>query len=215
MISRSYQRFAAVSAVLAGIGALGYAVAFIVLRNAGLSAGLLLLNGLVTAAALIGVYAALRPVDDGLATLGLVLGLAGALGSAVHGGCDLAVVLHPLAGSVVDAPNAVDPRGLLTFGVTGLGLLVLGRLIVRGGPFPRALGYVAVTAGTLLVLLYLARLIVLNPADPLVLVPALLTGFLIDPLLYLGLGIALHRSTARSESAPVAGPRAGEAVDLR
>jgi hypothetical protein len=48
----------------------------------------------------------------------------------------------------------------------------------------------------LLVLLYLARLVVLNPADPLVSVPALLSGFVVNPVLYATLGIVLYRSSA-------------------
>jgi len=89
----------------------------------------------------------------------------------------------------------LPPRGVLTFALTGLGLLVLGAVISRAGPFPPALGYLALVAGVVLVLLYLARLVVLNPADPLVLGPALLSGFLLNPLLYGWLGVALYRLT--------------------
>jgi hypothetical protein len=89
----------------------------------------------------------------------------------------------------------LPPRGVLTFALTGLGLLVLGAVVSRAGPFPPALGYLALVAGVVLVLLYLARLVVLNPADPLVLGPALLSGFLLNPLLYGWLGVALYRLT--------------------
>jgi hypothetical protein len=51
--------------------------------------------------------------------------------------------------------------------------------------------------GVLLVLLYLARLIVLDPTSPLVLAPAVLTGFLVNPALYLWFGICLIRLTTR------------------
>jgi hypothetical protein len=84
---------------------------------------------------------------------------------------------------------------LLTFAVTGLGLLVLGRLIARGRVFPRMVGHLATVAGALLLVLYLARLVVLNPADPLVLVPALVSGFVVNPVLYAALGVCLSRAS--------------------
>ncbi len=47
----------------------------------------------------------------------------------------------------------------------------------------------------LLILIYLTRLIVLEPTSPLVLAPALLSGFLAGPAWYVWLGIELRRST--------------------
>jgi hypothetical protein len=41
--------------------------------------------------------------------------------------------------------------------------------------------------------LYLGRLIVLDPTSPVILVPALLNGFLVNPALYIWLGLALLR----------------------
>jgi hypothetical protein len=204
---REYERFAAVCAVLSAATGLCYAVAFIVLGNLPLSAGLLLVGGVLTTAALVGVYARLRAVDEAASRLGLTLGVVGAVGSAIHGGYDLAVSLHPVAAGPLDAPNAVDPRGLLTFGAAGLGLLVMSWLIRRGGPFPRPLGYLALTAGVLLVVLYLARLIVLDPTNPLVLGPALLTGFVLNPLLYGWLGYCLSRAATLPVSRAAAAPR--------
>ena len=63
-------------------------------------------------------------MDEAASRLGLTLGVVGAVGSAIHGGYDLAISL-PVAAGPLDAPNAVDPRGLLTFGAAGLGLLVI------------------------------------------------------------------------------------------
>ena len=117
-------------------------------------------------------------------------GLAGSLGSAVHGGYDLANAVNPPV-SLPDLPNPVDPRGLLTFGVAGIALSVVAWLIGRGGRFPRGLGYLAYVSAVLLLALYLGRLIVLDPTDPLIMVPALLNGFLINPIFYLWLGLAL------------------------
>jgi hypothetical protein len=122
--------------------------------------------------------------------LALLLGIAGALGSAVHGGYDLANVVSPPP-SISDLPNPVDPRGLLTFGVAGAALFVVSWLIAHGGRFPRALRHLGYVSAILLLALYLGRLIVFDPTNPVILVPALLNGFLINPIFYLWLGLAL------------------------
>lgn len=120
------------------------------------------------------------------------MGLAGALGSAVHGGYDLANTINPPP-SIPDLPNPVDPRGLLTFGVAGIALLVVAWLIGHGGRFPRGLGYLGYASAILLLALYLGRLIVLAPTSPVIVLPALLNGFLASPVFYLWLGLALLR----------------------
>jgi hypothetical protein len=81
----------------------------------------------------------------------------------------------------------VDPRGLLTFGVTGLALILVGSLVGEGR------GWLAYLAGGLLILVYLGRLIVLTPTSPLVLGPAALAGFLVNPAFYVWLGLWLRR----------------------
>jgi hypothetical protein len=106
--------------------------------------------------------------------------------------------LHPVATLAPDVSNPVDPRGLLSFGVAGLALVVLGLVVAPGGRIPRWLGVFATVNGVLLIGLYLARLIILNPADPLVVIPALLTGFLLNPAWYLGLAVWFFRSATRS-----------------
>jgi hypothetical protein len=124
----------------------------------------------------------------------ILLALAGALGSAVHGGYDLANVVHPPVAPSSDLPNPVDPRGLLTFGLAGVALVVLGLLIARGRALPRWLGYLACLNGVLLVLLYLGRLLILDPTNLLIVIPALLTGFLLNPLWYGWLGVWFLRA---------------------
>jgi hypothetical protein len=109
----------------------------------------------------------------------------------VHGGYDLANAIHPPASLPADAPNAIDPRGLLTFGVTGLALLLIGVLVGEGR------GWLAYLAGALLVVVYLARLIVLSPTSLVVLGPAALAGFIVNPAFYIWLGLWLRRRPER------------------
>jgi hypothetical protein len=68
--------------------------------------------------------------------------------------------------------------------------------MVRGGQFPKNLGYLGYVSAVLLILLYLARLIVLDATSLLVVVPALLSGFIVTPSFYVWLGLSLGR-TAR------------------
>jgi hypothetical protein len=190
--SAPFERFAGACAILTGTSGFLYAVAFVVLQDALLSGLFLMLTGLVTTAALVAVYERLRVTDASFALLALLLGIAGALGSAVHGGYDLANVINPPA-SVPDIPNPVNPRGLLTFGVAGVALFFVSWLIGRGGRLPRGLGYLGYVSAVLLLALYLGRLIVLDPTNPVILIPALLNGFLVNPIFYLWLGLTLLR----------------------
>ena len=190
--STSFERFAGVCAILGGASGLLYAVAFVVLQNALLSGLFLMLGGLFTSAALLAVYERLRETDASFALLALVLGIAGSLGSMVHGGYDLANAVNP-SSSLPDLPNPVDPRGLLTFGVAGIALLIVAWLIRRGGRFPGGLGYLGYVSALLLLVLYLGRLIILDPTNPFIVIPALLSGFVINPLFYLWLGQTLLR----------------------
>jgi hypothetical protein len=133
----SFERFAGTCAVLAGVAGFLYAVSFVVLQNVLLSGMFLMLGGLLSTAVLAAVYDRLRETDASFALRALLLGIAGALGSAVHGGYDLANAINPPP-SIPDLPNPVDPRGLLTFGIAGVALFVVAWLIVRGGKFPKA-----------------------------------------------------------------------------
>jgi hypothetical protein len=192
--STSYARFAGMCAVLAGVLGFLYSLAFVVLRSSLLSALLLLLAGLLTTAVVVAVYDRLKETDATFALWALLLGVIGALGSAVHGGYDLSNALHPPAQGLPDLPNAVDPRGLLTFGVAGLGLWVVAWLMTRGTHFPRTLGYVGYVAAALLLILYLGRLIVLDATSPFIVGPALLAGFVVNPIFYVWLGLTLRRA---------------------
>jgi hypothetical protein len=192
-VSTAYERFAGVCAILGGAVGFLYSVAFVIFRSPSLSALFLLVVGLLGTVTLVAVYARLRETDASFALWALFLGIAGAMGSAIHGGYDLANVINPPATTNLDLPSQIDPRGMLTFGVAGLGLWVVAWLILRGGKFPKNLGYLGYVTAALLIVIYLARLIVLDATSPLVLVPALLAGFIASPVWYIWLGLTLWR----------------------
>jgi hypothetical protein len=183
-----FERVAGACGVLSAVMLVVSGLAFL-LDQFALSFGTLAVSGVLTIAGLLGVYARLRPVDEGFAMLGLLLGAVGALGAILHGGFDLALMLSD-SFEATELPSATDPRGLLAGAVAGLGTLTFGWLITRGGPFPRSLGLLAGLSGLLLLLLYIIRLFVLDPDDAILRVPALLSGVLVAAtFLLLGLGL--------------------------
>jgi hypothetical protein len=206
-MSRAFERFAGACAALVALGGVGYAIAFVITvgsapRAASYASSLFLLTGgLVSLVVMIALYQRLRLTDPSFALLGLLLGVAGALGSSIHGGFDLAVLVKRPAYSDVYFPaNTVDPRGLLTFGFTALALLVIAYLILHGGALPRRLGHLGLIGGILLIVVYLGRLIVLNPKSPGLLTAAVLSGFIVNPLWFLWVARILWRG----ESVPAA-----------
>lgn len=168
---------------------LAYSASFVILQDPILAAGFLMLGGLFGLPVLLSLAPRFGPDAPLAARYGIVLALVAAVGSTVHGAYDLANALHPPATLAAELPNPVDPRGLLTFGLAGLALVTLGAVSQRVAGFPLWLSALAVADGSLLIALYVARLVVLDPASPFVLGPALLTGFVLNPAWYVGLGL--------------------------
>jgi hypothetical protein len=196
-MTSSFQRTAGLAAILAALVGLLYAVAFVVLQNALLSSLCLMVGGLLSLVVMVALFERLGEADAQAAMLGLMLAAVAALGATIHGGYDLANVLHPpadLPAGVAALPSPIDPRGLLTFGVAGLAVLIAGGLMRRHPRFSPGFAALTFVLGGLLIGVYLGRLIVLTPASPLVLLPAALTGFVVNPLWYLALGLSLRRS---------------------
>jgi len=202
MKTTAFEKFVGADAILAGMAGFLYSLSFIVIArsvpNTGalLSALFLTLGGLLSTAALSGLYRRVREVDGGFALLALILGVTAAIGSALHGGYDLANALNPPEVNVpnlASLPSQVDPRGLLTFGMAGISLIIFAALIQRGRQLPKGLGALAYILAALLIIVYPGRLIILDATSLIIVIPAALTGFVINPLWYIWLGVALRR----------------------
>jgi hypothetical protein len=189
-----FERVGGWAAIATAVAGAGYAVSFVALKHAGLSALFLMLAPLLSTFALVALYGRLRAADPLLAIWVLGLGIASAIGASVHGAYDLANVLHPPS-SMPDLPNPIDPRGFLTFGLAGAALLGASGLIARTPELPTWVAPAAILLGVVLVLTWLGRLIVLDATSPFVLGPALVAG-LLSPAFYLGLGIWFLRGRA-------------------
>jgi hypothetical protein len=154
----------------------------------GLEGTLLLAGGLLAVAVFAALYQLVREREPGFALLGLLLGVGGGFGAAIHGAYQLALAVE--GNETLDLPNAIDPRGFLTFGVTGMAvalfaLLLEGRLRVVGFVFAVLLG-----------ILWIGRLVGGDADDAALLAPAALAGLVANPLWYALVGRRLGRGNA-------------------
>jgi hypothetical protein len=189
-------RLGGYAAIASAIPALVYAVGFVFLNDARVFSPALLAGGLLSAITLAAVYERVRRGASDPALLGLLLGFAGAVGAIAHGGYDLANVLH--APTVVDPglPFPVDPRGLLTVGLSGLCVLVLSWSALPGSTVPRNLAWLGALLGALLIVVYLGRLIVLVANSLLILVPAGVAAIVVSPAWFAWIGRELLRRSS-------------------
>jgi hypothetical protein len=197
----SYRRVAGLAAVAAGIGGVAYSAAFTVfLKGHSLTAGkfsavLLFGGGIVVIVAWLGIGDVLTAADRGFGRLAAVLGVLSGAGMAIHGAYDLANFIKSPGdlGAAANLPNAVDPRGLMTFGVSGLAILIAAWAAGHRGAFRVELTPLGTLAGALLEVVYFGRLIVLDPNTPFLLVAAVISGFLVTPAWYAWTGVELLR----------------------
>lgn len=198
--STSFDRFAGLCAILTGIASFLYAVSFIILHNGLLSSLFLMLVGLFYTPALAVLYSRLRQASTAFPLWAFLLSSIGAFGAAIHGGYDLANAINPPTdyATIASLPSAIDPRGLLTFGIAGLGLFTISWLIGHSTQFPKALSYLGYLGAVLLIILYIGRLIILLPTNPLIAYPALMSGFLVSPIWYVWLGFVLWRGRSQA-----------------
>jgi hypothetical protein len=196
----SFEKWAAIDSILTGVSAFLYAYSFIILSQSDpalgrlLSGLFLLLTGLFSGKVIVELYNKLKGLDEKWAFWAMIFALAGAFGAAIHGGYDLANAINPPPGNVpslANLPSQVDPRGLLTFGTAAIGLGTFSWMITKSRDLPKNLGLLGALSATLMLVLYLGRLIVLSPTDPIIVYPALANGFVLNPLFYIWLGTVL------------------------
>jgi len=195
-MSTSFQRFAGTCAIISAIGGIAYGIAFVVLGNQLLYSLLLMLGGLLVTVILVALHASLRSIDESVALLAVLMGVVGALGSVAHGGYDLANAIHPPATNIVslsDFPSQIDARGLLAFGFASVAVLLFAGLMGRSQHFPKGLANLGYVLGALLIVIYLGRLIILDPTNLVVRI-ALLAGVFVNTIWYVWLGLTLRRA---------------------
>ncbi len=199
MKTTNFECFAGTCSIPAGIGGPLYSLAFVVLVIFGvnpslgvlLSSLLLLLGAVLSVFILVALYYRLQQTDAAFALSALLLGLAGLAGSALHAGYDIANQINAPDASLANLgnlPSQVDPRGLATFGILGVALYIMVWLMGRSAQFSKGLVNLGYASAILMVVLYLGRLILLNPKNPIVFVVAALTGLVVNPAFYIGLG---------------------------
>jgi hypothetical protein len=193
-VTSTFSHFSGYAGIIAGVSSILYAVAFLILKNSSLAAILLVVGSLFAAVVSIMLYMLLHQVDEAFALLGMLLGVIGALGGAIHAMNDLAnVILPPETTLDKTLPNPIDPRGFLAFGLSGAGVLIFAWLITHGGPLPQLLAYVGFVLGVALVALFLGNLLVNRPSSLAILIPGGVASLLADPFWLIGLGIVFLR----------------------
>lgn len=208
MSSAAFDRFAGVCALFVGVAGLVYSATFVAVLERGSSTAIvvnalfLLLGGLASTAVVLALYARLRATDPMFALWAALLGIVAALGSAVHGAFDLAVQIGDATRGGL--PNPADPRGFMTFGLSALAVTVVAALMRRSEMWPARLALLGFALGALLAVIYLGRLILVDPTNPALLVAALVTGFLVNPAWYLWIGALLGRGPRTDEVSPPA-----------
>jgi hypothetical protein len=193
----AFRTFSGWCAVLAATASVVFTVAFSIVVQEGergaqwVSAVTLTAGALITVPVLVALHARLREPEAQFALVGLLLGVAGVVATAIHGAFDIAGLSNPGKPDLSELPNAVDPRGFMTFAITGLALLVFGWLGSRDGGLPATVARLAMIAGVLLLVLYFGRLTVLNPKTNVIKATALVQGLVVSPAFFLGLGRSL------------------------
>lgn len=193
-MSRTFSRFCGAAALGAAIAALVYSVTFVVVVQRGsqwakwTSSGALLAGALLAVPTVCGVYFTFADREREFALLGLVIGIAGAFGSAMHAAWDLAALANPQLVPGGDAPFPADPRGFATFGLVGVAVALFGWLGYQTGRLPMPAVVLAEVTAAALVVIFIGRLTVLDPKSGLLRPLTAVTGFILNPVMLIALG---------------------------
>jgi hypothetical protein len=191
----SFARFSSLCAYLAAVAGLAYSVTFVATTDddsrfgEGLEGAFLLAGGVLAVVVFAALYQLVRGREPGFALVGLLFGVGGGFGAAIHGAYQLALAVEGLAAEG-DLPNAVDPRGFLTFGATAAAVALFAALLEGR---LRLVGFVF---AVLLAILWIGRLVGGDADDVALLLPAALAGLVANPLWYVLVGRRLGRDEA-------------------
>jgi hypothetical protein len=205
-MTRTFQRFAAGSAVVAAASSLTFTIAFAVVVREGdrwaqwVSWTTLLAGALCSLPVMTALHRRLAEAEPEFALLGFVVGVGAAFGAATHAAYEWSVLANTPE-TTSDLPSAIDPRGFMTFAVTGLALCLFGWLILRTGELGRSAGQLGIVAGALLLVVFVGRLTVLDPNANVIRLAALVSGLVLVPGFYALVGRGLLRADAVTSTA--------------
>ena len=192
-MTRAFSRFAAASAGAAVVTSLVYSVTFAVVVRRGshwaewASSAALLTGSLAAIVVVLAARERFAGREPQFAQLAVVLGLAGALGSAVHAAYDLAALAKPADSDGLGiAPT--DPRGFATFALTGLALGLFGVLGHRAGALSVRTRAISLVTAASLVVVFVGRLALLDPNRFVIKVLALASGVVLNPVVLAAFG---------------------------
>jgi hypothetical protein len=186
-----FGRAATGAGVLAAAAGIVYTVTFALVVQKGYhwamwaSSATLLVGGVAVLVVFVGAHRQFSGGEPDVALAALVVGLAGALGSVLHAMYDIGGLAKPYHGTVPDVPFPADPRGLATFAFTGVALGLFGWLGWRAGVLAKTVMGLALATAACLLIVFLGRLIILNPKSAAVKPFAVLGGIVLAPATYL------------------------------
>ena len=187
-VALSFARFSSTCSYLAAACGLAYSVVFVATTDddtrfgEGLEGALLMAGGVLAIVVAAALYERVREREPGFSLVALLLGAAGGFGAAVHGAYQLALAVEGLDAASDELPNAVDPRGFLTFGLTAAAVALFASLL---GGRVRAVGF---AFAVLLAILWIGRLVGGDADDVALLLPAALAGLVANPAWYVLVG---------------------------
>ncbi len=195
----SFSRFGSVAAIMVGVLSILYAVFFLFLARVSDYVGILgswILLGATAffaLAAYVALYQRLKSHANGYALYTLLLTAMAAFAMLQHGAFEAIEIFRRGAVEMATgAPSQVDPAGLASFGIVGVGALLWAWLIVRTNALPRALGYVGMFNALLLLVLFFSTVV---GSQPLILLSGGLTSVIVGPIWWIWLGRSLSRET--------------------
>ena len=200
-MTKLFARLATGAGVVAAAAGIVYTVTFALVVQKGChwamwaSSATLLVGGLAVLLVFVGALRRFAGDEPDVALTAFALGAAGAFGSVLHAMYDIGGLAKPYHGTVPDVPFPADPRGLATFAFTGVALGLFGWLGWRSGVLPKAALWLAVATTACLLIVFLGRLIILNPKSSAVKPFAILGGILLAPATY----VAFARSFRTTE----------------